>query len=79
MQNSNQVLRNIFDNLYFHVKSYVKRKENENQVQYFIKKIRPCRFKNWKLGVNLISYTFMQNLRQLILSLPPEARNGFNS
>ena len=27
MQNSNQVLGNKFDNLYFHAKSYVKRKK----------------------------------------------------
>ena len=36
MQNSNQVLRNIFDNLYFHVKSQVKREKNKNSFDQFM-------------------------------------------
>ena len=63
MQNSNQVLENKFNNLYFHAKFQVKREKNKNQVQYFSEKIRSCRVLNWRLGGNLTGYTFVQTLR----------------
>ena len=46
MQKSNQVLRNKFDNLYFHAKFYIEKKKS-NQMQYFIEKIGLCRVQTW--------------------------------
>ena len=63
MQNSNQVLENKFDHLYFHAKAYVKRKKIKIMCSTSLKRSGHVASKIGDLETNLTTYTFMQNLK----------------
>ena len=62
MQNSNQVLENKFDHLYFHAKSYVKRKIIKIMCSTSQKRSGHVESKIGDLEDFLPGYTFTQNL-----------------
>ena len=61
MQNSNQVLENKFNNLYFHAKSQIKRKKIKNKVYFHAKsKVKSEKYHKVKFH-NHLKAVVMQN------------------